>query len=120
MGSILHYLALGLLGGVVSGLVGVGGGIVIVPALVFICGMEQHLAQGTTLAMLIPPIGILAAWTYWKQGFVDVKVALLMCVGFVLGGLIGAKIATALPTKMLEKVFAVAMLLVSLKMLIGK
>ena len=120
MNYILSYIAVGLATGVFSGLVGVGGGVILVPILVFLFGMSQHQAQGTTLAMLVPPVGILAAWTYYKHGYVDLKIAGLICLGFVLGGLIGAKFATVLPSKVLEKVFGVAMLLVSLKMLFGR
>ena len=75
MSNILFYLFLGLLAGALSGLIGIGGGIIIVPALVFLFGLSQHHAQGTTLALLVPPIGILAAWTYYKQGDVDLKIA---------------------------------------------
>jgi uncharacterized protein len=116
----IAYIILGLTAGVFSGLVGVGGGVLIVPALVFLFKMTQHQAQGTTLALLVPPIGLLAAWTYYKEGFVDLKVAALICAGFVLGGWLGAKAATALPNLVLEKVFGVAMLLISLKMIFGK
>jgi uncharacterized membrane protein YfcA len=115
--NIFLFILLGLGAGVLSGLIGIGGGIVIVPALVFFFGLSQQQAQGTTLAVLIPPIGILAAWTYYKAGFVDVKIAGLICLGFILGGLIGAKIATGLPTAVLEKIFGVVLLLVSIKML---
>lgn len=114
------YLALGLLAGVLSGLIGVGGGVFIVPALVFLFGMSQQLAQGTTLALLVPPIGLLAAWTYYKQGFVDVKAAGLICAGFVLGGLFGAKLAVGLSPKMLQRVFGTALFFVSLKMMFAK
>ena len=117
MTNIFLFILLGLAAGILSGLIGIGGGIVIVPALVFIFGLSQQTAQGTTLAVLIPPIGILAAWTYYKAGFVDVKIAGLICLGFILGGLIGAKIATGLPTAVLEKIFGVVLLLVSIKML---
>ena len=72
MSNWLYYVILGLIVGIFSGLIGIGGGIIIVPVLVLIFGMEQHMAQGTTLALLIPPIGILAAMTYYKQGYVDV------------------------------------------------
>jgi len=68
-----------------SGLIGIGGGIVIVPALVFLFGMSQHLAQGTTLALLVPPVGILAALTYYNQGYVDLKAAGLICAGLLRG-----------------------------------
>jgi uncharacterized membrane protein YfcA len=115
--QIFLLLLLGLAAGVFSGLVGVGGGIIIVPALVFIFGFTQHQAQGTTLALLVPPIGILAAWQYYKQGFVDVKIAGLICLGFLIGGLFGAKIATALSNDILQKIFGGVLLLVSIKMI---
>jgi len=118
--TIIAYLLLGLAAGAFSGLVGVGGGVLIVPALVFLFKMSQHQAQGTTLALLVPPIGLLAAWTYYKQGYVDLKVAALICAGFFLGGLIGAKWATAMSNQTLEKVFGIAMFLISLKMIFGK
>ena len=113
-------VAVGLAAGVMSGLVGIGGGVVIVPALVFLLGFTQQKAQGTTLALLVPPIGILAAWTYYRQGYVDLKVGGIICLGFLLGGLIGARIATGLPDGVLEKVFAIALLVVSLKMLFAR
>ncbi len=120
MTTLVICLLLGVAAGIMSGLVGIGGGVVIVPALVFLLGFTQQKAQGTTLALLVPPIGILAAWTYYKQGLVDIKVGGIICLGFLLGGLIGARIATGLPNGVLEKIFAVALLLVSLKILLAK
>lgn len=114
------YLLLGFVAGVLGGLIGLGGGVIIVPALVFLFGFSQHRAQGTTLALMVPPIGLLAAWIYYKQGNVDLKVALLICVGFFLGGLLGAKVATSLSNAVLEKVFGVALLLIALKMIFAK
>jgi len=111
------YLLLGLIAGTFSGLVGIGGGTIIVPALVFLFGFSQHQAQGTTLALLVPPIGLLAAWTYYREGYVDLGVAVLICAGFFLGGLIGAKLAIKLSDVTLERVFGVALLLISLKMI---
>ncbi len=113
------YVLLGLFAGVVSGLIGIGGGVVIVPCLVFLFGLGQQQAQGTTLALLVPPIGLLAAWTYYKQGCVDLKIAGLICLGFVLGGWAGAKIAVGLPTVVLRRIFGSALLLISLKMILG-
>jgi hypothetical protein len=113
----LAYLLLGLVAGTSSGLIGIGGGVLVVPALVFLFGFSQHQAQGTSLAMLLPPIGILAAWHYYQHGDVHVKVAGLLCVGFVLGGLIGSKIATDLSSAVLERVFGVALMLIALKMI---
>ena len=120
MGDMTGFVILGLLAGVLSGLVGLGGGFVIVPALVFIFGFSQHQAQGTTLALLVPPIGLLAAWTYYRQGFVDIRVAALIAVGFVVGSLLGARYAMTVSNETLEKVFGVALVLIGLKMIIGK
>ena len=120
MTHILMYVLLGLVAGVFSGLIGIGGGIIIVPALVFLFGLSQHQAQGTTLALLVPPIGLLAAWTYSRQGYVNLKIASFICIGFFVGGLLGGKLATALSNPMLEKVFGVALLLISLKMILAK
>jgi uncharacterized membrane protein YfcA len=83
-------------------------------------GFSQQMAQGTTLAMMVPPIGLLAAWAYYKAGFVDLKVAGLMCIGFFVGGFFGAKFATALSETALSRIFGVAMLIVSVKMIIGR
>lgn len=116
----LLLLLLGLGAGTISGLIGIGGGVLIVPALVFLFGFSQHQAQGTTLALLVPPIGLLAAITYYKQGYVDIKTAIFVCIGFFFGGLIGAKIATGLPKEILTKVFGVALFLISLKMIFSK
>ena len=118
--SMLAYVILGILAGTLSGLIGIGGGIIIVPALVFLFGFSQHSAQGTTLALLVPPIGILAAWTYYKQGYVDLKVAGFICLGFLLGGLLGARFATGLSNVMLERIFGISLLLISLKMLFAR
>ena len=118
--SPLLFVLLGLFVGVLSGLIGVGGGIVLVPILVIFFGFSQHMAQGTSTAMLLPPIGILAAWTYYKNGMVDIRAAAFICAGFVLGGLFGAKLAVALPKEVLRRVFGGVLLGVSLKMILGK
>ncbi len=120
MWHIIGYIGIGLAAGIFSGLLGIGGGVVVVAALVFFLGFSQHMAQGTSLAMLIPPIGILAVWTYFKQGYVDIKVAAFLCVGFVLGGLLGAKIAIGLPKEVLTKVFGAGLLLIAIKMIFTK
>jgi uncharacterized membrane protein YfcA len=115
------FLALlGAVAGVASGVVGIGGGIILVPALVFLFGLSQHQAQGTTLALLVPPIGILAAWSYWKYGFVDLRIAGLICAGFVAGSAVGAKLSLGLSDQMLQRIFGVTLLLISLKMIFTK
>jgi uncharacterized membrane protein YfcA len=118
--TLIICLVLGLAAGVLSGLVGIGGGVIIVPALVFMLGFSQQKAQGTTIALMIPPIGILAALTYYREGFVDTKVAAFICLGFLVGGLIGARFATGLSEVALERIFGIALLLIALKMLVMK
>jgi uncharacterized protein len=114
------YVLLGLVAGALSGIIGIGGGIIVVPALVFIFGMSQHNAQGTTLALLVPPIGILAAWTYYKAGYVDVKVAAFVAIGFIVGSLIGSRVATGISDVTLQRVFGVALLIIALKMIVAR
>ncbi|HCY75587.1 MAG TPA: permease [Ignavibacteriales bacterium] len=114
------FIVLGLAAGTFSGLIGLGGGIIIVPALVFLFGLSQQQAQGTTLALMVPPIGILAAYAYYQQGYVDLKIAALICLGFIIGGWFGAKIAVNLSQNMLQKIFAVSLFLISIKMFFSK
>ncbi len=114
------FILLGLAAGVLSGLIGIGGGILVVPALAFLFGFTQHQAQGTTLAMMVPPIGIFAALTYWKAGNVDVKAAALLCAGFFLGGYLGARMAASLSSPALEKVFGLVLLAVSIRMIFAR
>ena len=120
MTNIILFLVIGLAAGILSGLLGLGGGIIIVPALVFIFGYSQHLAQGTTLALMVPPIGILAAWTYYKQGDVNLTAAAFICIGFVIGGLFGAKFASAIPDLILRRLFGLLFLAASVRMIFGK
>jgi len=114
------FVVLGLFAGTLSGLIGIGGGIVIIPILVFLFGFTQHQAQGTTLALMIPPIGLLAALEYYRAGQVDLKAAGLVCIGFFVGGLIGAKLAVGVPDEVLKKIFGVILLLVGLRMIFWK
>ncbi len=109
---ILGLLLLGIVAGYFSGLVGIGGGIIIVPALILLFGFSQHAAQGSTLALLIPPIGILAVISYFQKGYVDVKSAIIICIGFVVGGYLGGKMAITVSEEVLKKIFAVALIAV--------
>lgn len=120
MTTLVICLCLGVAAGILSGLVGIGGGVVIVPTLVFLLGFSQQKAQGTTIALMVPPIGVLAALTYYRQGFVDTKVAIYICLGFIVGGLIGAKMATGLPSVVMEKIFSTVLFLIALKMFVGR
>jgi uncharacterized membrane protein YfcA len=120
MVNILLYLLLGLVTGILSGLIGIGGAIIIIPSLVLLFGMSQHTAQGTTLALMVPPIGLLAAWTYYQKGFVDLKIAGFICLGFFIGGLLGAKFAVGIPDQILRKIFGIILLAASLRMIFFK
>lgn len=115
--TIVGLLVLGLVAGLLSSMVGIGGGIVIVPALVFLFAMSQKMAQGTSLALLLPPVGIFAVMNYYKAGFVDVKIAGLLIVAFVVGSFLGSKVALSLPENVIKKIFGVFLMLVSIKYL---
>ncbi len=114
------FIVLGVLVGVLAGIVGLGGGFVVVPLLRYCYGYSQTMAQGTSLAMLLPPIGILAAWQYWKAGQMNIPVAMLLALGFLIGGYFGGALAVKLPVLTLQRVFGAFFLLVSLRMLMGK
>ena len=116
MKSFLGGLSLGVFAGVLSGLVGIGGGIIIVPALVYFFGMDQQTAQGTSLAVLLPPTGLLAFLEYYRAGHVDAKIGTLIIVGLLLGGWLGGDFAQQLPQMTLRKIFAVLLLLTAVKM----
>lgn len=116
--NLFFYIVIGVFAGMISGLIGIGGGIVIVPCLIYIFGFSQHAAQGTTLAMLIPPIGLLAALAYYRQGHVNLPVAGLMCLGFVLGGYLGARFAVGFPEAILRKIFGACLLAIAGYMII--
>jgi uncharacterized protein len=118
--NIIAFIAVGILAGILSGMFGVGGGIVIVPALVYLCGFSQLKAQGTSLAIMLPPVGIAAFIQYYKQGQVDVKAGILICIFLVIGSMFGAKIAHIIPISVLKKSFGVLMILISLKMIFSK
>jgi uncharacterized membrane protein YfcA len=118
--NAMLFLALGVVVGIFSGLVGVGGGIIVVPALIYGFGFTQLLAQGTSTALLLPPIGIFAAYTYYKSGYVDVRAAALICAGFLVGGYFGAKMVIALPKDVVRRIFGGFLFIVSIKMLSGR
>jgi uncharacterized protein len=115
--TILIIIMVGLAAGVLSGLVGVGGGIIIVPSLVYFIGFSQKTAQGTSLGLILLPVGILAVLQYYKQGHLDIKVVGILAIGFLAGSFFGSKIALSISQETLKKVFAVLMILIALKML---
>lgn len=119
MGHFL-YIILGLVAGVLSGIFGVGGGVILIPALVYMAGLTQHQAQGTTLAAMVPPIGLLAALRYWQAGNVKISIAALICAGFFIGGFLGANSIQNVPDPLLKKLFGAFLFIVSLNMILGK
>jgi uncharacterized protein len=114
---ILLLIIIGLAAGILSGLVGVGGGIIIVPALVFFLGFTQQQAQGTSLGLLLLPVGILAVMNYYNKGQIDVRVVAIMAITFVVGGWLGSKWALALPEKTVRKIFAIILFYAAIKMM---
>src|SRR5579871_565408 len=115
--TVALVIIVGLVAGVLSGLVGVGGGIIIVPALVFILGFSQHQAQGTSLGILLLPAGIFAVLNYYKQGYIDLKVVFILFVGFLIGGYLGSKISLSLSEAAVKKIFAIVLVVIAGKML---
>lgn len=118
--NIAGYIILGLVAGGFSGLLGIGGGTIIIPILIYIYGMTQHEAQGTTLALMVPPIGLLAAMRYYWSGNVNIKMAVFICIGFFLGGFVGAVFAQPIPDLWLKRIFGIFLICVAVKMIIGK
>lgn len=118
--SFIILLIIGLAAGILSGIAGVGGGVIVIPALVFAMGLTQFEAQGTSLAMMIPPIGIMAAYNYYQNGFINWKYALVLAVFFIIGGYLGSKFILNVPEGFVKKGFAVFIILIGLRMLLGK
>ncbi len=121
--TITHLIILiiiGIISGLLAGVFGIGGAIIVIPALVFILGMSQHDAQGTSLAFMLPPVGILATWNYWKAGHVDWRIALVLSVTFVVGAYFGSQLSVNISDKMLRRVFGVLMLVMAVKMIFSK
>ena len=114
---ILLLVVIGLVAGILSGLVGVGGGIIVVPALVFFLGFTQQQAQGTSLGLLLLPVGILAVLNYYKQGHIDIRVIGIMAIAFVVGGWLGSKWALSLPEEVVKKIFAIILFYSAIKMM---
>ncbi|HEY6956097.1 MAG TPA: sulfite exporter TauE/SafE family protein [Flavisolibacter sp.] len=114
---IVLLVIIGLAAGILSGLVGVGGGIIVVPALVFFLNFNQQQAQGTSLGLLLLPVGILAVLNYYKQGHIDIMVVCIMAVAFIVGGWLGSKWALALPEATVKRIFAVILFYSAIKMM---
>ena len=115
--TLFLLILIGMSAGLLSGVVGVGGGIIIIPLLMLLIGLDQHQAQGTSLAVMLPPIGILAAINYHKAGFIDWKYAMLIAAAFIVGGYFGSRWAVKVDAQMLKKIFGVIMLIGGLKLI---
>lgn len=118
--TILSLVIIGIMAGILSGLVGVGGGVVMVPMLVLFLGFSQHQAQGTSLAVLVVPVTAIAVYNYYKEGYIDWRYAAIIAIFFVIGGYFGSKLAINIDQKMLKKIFGVVLLLIAGKMLLEK
>ncbi|MBL7800763.1 MAG: sulfite exporter TauE/SafE family protein [Chitinophagales bacterium] len=118
--NLLLLAVIGATAGFLSGLMGLGGAVIIIPALVFFLGYTQQQAQGTTLGLMVLPIGFLAAWSYYQAGNIDIKAVAIMAVTFFIAGYFGGKMATTIDTSLMRKIFSVALILIAIKMFFQK
>ncbi|WP_335339121.1 sulfite exporter TauE/SafE family protein [Lutibacter profundi] len=121
--TIIILSIIGLLAGILSGLVGIGGGIIMVPLFILFLGLTQHNAQGLSLAVMLPPVTFFAVYNYHtagEGGNIDWRIALLVAVLFMIGGFLGSKIALQIDQRMLKKIFGVMMLIVAIKLIFTK
>ena len=114
---IIGLLLIGLAAGILGGMVGVGGGLIVVPALVFFFGFSQHEAQGTSLGLLVLPVALFGMLNYYKQGYVDFRVVGLLAISFLIGSFFGSKWALSLPQDTIKKYFAVLLFYTAFKMI---
>lgn len=118
--TVIILILIGLVAGIFSGLIGLGGAVIMIPALILFLGMSQFMAQGTSLAVMLPPIGILAAYNYWKAGELNLKYAFIIAGAFIIGGYIGSKFALQVPVNTLRKIFAIALFIIAINMFLKK
>ena len=116
--SELMLLGVGLAAGVAAGMFGIGGGLIIVPALIFLLGMKEKQAIGTSLAALIPPVGLLGAAEYYRSGYINIKYAALIAVGLFIGAYFGARIVISMPDALIRRIYAIFLLVIAARMLI--
>lgn len=117
---ILILIVIGIITGLMAGMLGIGGAIIMIPALVYILGVTQQTAQGTSLAVMLPPVGIIAAYNYFKAGQVNIKFAIILAAFFLVGSYFGSKVALNLPQVALKRIFAFLLILIAVKMLFSK
>jgi uncharacterized protein len=117
---LIIIVLIGLVTGALGGMLGIGGGLIMIPALVFFVGFSQHQAIGTSLAVMLPPIGIFAAYNYYKAGQVNLVYALILAVAFMAGSYFTSKIALKMPENVIKKIFSVFLVLVAIRMFFSK
>lgn len=117
---LIALILIGIITGIMAGVFGIGGAIIMIPSLVFFMGFSQQMAQGTSLAVMLPPIGIFAAYNYYKAGQANIKFALILAIAFIVGSYFGSKLALNIPASMLKKAFAVLLFIVAVKMMFSK
>jgi len=118
--EIIILIAIGLSAGILSGLLGIGGAILMVPALIFFFGMTQHQAQGTSLAILLFPVGFLAFWNYYRQGYVNFKIAIIVMLAFFVGGYIGSLAAIHISARILKISFGILIIAMGIRLIFTK
>lgn len=115
--TIIILVIIGLMAGVFGGMFGIGGAIIMIPALVYFLGVDQHTAQGTSVAIMLPPIGLFAAYNYYKAGEVNIWYAIIIAVAFMIGGYFGSLLALKIPENLMKKIFGILLILVALRMI---
>lgn len=120
MNDLILLVITGLIAGMFGGMFGIGGGVIVIPALIFVLGMTQHQAQGTSTAFMLLPVGLLAFINYYKAGHINIKYAAILAIAFFVGSYFGSKLAINISDTILKKVFSVFIILIGFKMLFGK
>ncbi|MEI6575878.1 MAG: sulfite exporter TauE/SafE family protein [Bacteroidota bacterium] len=118
--TIIILALIGLLAGVFGGMVGLGGGVIMIPAMIYLLGMTQHEAQGTSLAVMLPPVGMLAVMNYYKAGQINLKYAMVIAAAFIIGGYFGSKLALNIPVSLMKKIFGFVLIGIAIQMMIKK
>jgi len=118
--TVFLLLAIGLSAGALGGIFGIGGGLIMIPGMVLLLGIDQHTAIGTSLAVMLPPIGIAATYNYYKSGSVNLTYAVIIALAFIVGSFLSSKLALALPEMTMRRIFAVFLVIMGVRMFFGK
>lgn len=116
MTTVLLLIIIGLVAGTLGGMIGLGGGIILIPALILIMKLDQQTAQGTSIAVMIPPIGLFAVYNYYKAGYVNIKYAIVIAAAFMVGGFFGSTMALKISPDLMRKIFSVVLVVIAIKM----